>query len=104
MAEVSIRVNIAGRTYPLTVESTEQEVIRRAEQAIEDNIKVFQQYYSKQDKQDLLAMAALQLAAKGLSNPAVSKTPDTTAIEEEREAVTAELRRLHALASDYLDF
>jgi cell division protein ZapA len=101
MAEVSIRVNIAGRTYPLTVESTEQPVIRKAEQAIEDNIKVFQQYYSKQDKQDLLAMAALQLAAKSV-NRAESPAPEA-AVDPGDADLQAQLHRLIELADGYLN-
>lgn len=64
MSEVSIKVTIAGRTYPLTVSSLEEAGIRKAEQTIEQSIEVFQKNYAVKDKQDLLAMAALQLAAR----------------------------------------
>ncbi|MBL0316263.1 MAG: cell division protein ZapA [Flavobacteriales bacterium] len=64
MSEVSIKVNIAGRTYPLTIKALEEPGIRNAEQAIEESIQVFQKNYAVKDKQDLLAMAALQMAAK----------------------------------------
>lgn len=71
MAEVSIKVNIAGRTYPLTVNDHEEAGVRRAEQVIEDSIQMFQRNYAVKDKQDLLAMAALQMAAKS------ERTPET---------------------------
>lgn len=64
MSEVSIKVNIAGRIYPLTVSSEEEAGIRKAEQAIDESIQVFQKNYAVKDKQDLLAMAALQMSAK----------------------------------------
>jgi cell division protein ZapA len=64
MAEISIKVNIAGRTYPLTVNELEEAGVRRAETSIEDSIQIFQKNYAVKDKQDLLAMAALQMAAK----------------------------------------
>jgi len=64
MSETSIKVQIAGRTYPLTVSITEEERIRHAEKAIEESIEIFQKNYAVKDKQDLLAMAALQMASK----------------------------------------
>lgn len=67
MSEVSIKVNIAGRTYPLTVKAQEETGIRQAEQVIEESIQVFQKNYAVKDKQDLLAMAALQMAARAAS-------------------------------------
>ena len=30
MSQLSIKVNIAGRTYPLTIERSEEEMIRKA--------------------------------------------------------------------------
>lgn len=64
MSEVSIKVTIAGRTYPLTVSELEEAGIRKAEQAIDESIQIFQKNYAVKDKQDLLAMAALQMSAK----------------------------------------
>lgn len=64
MSEVSIKVEIAGRTYPLTVSSQEETVIRQSEKLIQESISVFQQNYAVKDKQDLLAMAALQLTSR----------------------------------------
>jgi cell division protein ZapA len=69
MGEVSIKVNIAGRIYPLTVNELEEAGVRRAEQAIEESIQLFQKNYAVKDKQDLLAMAALQMAAKTEKKP-----------------------------------
>jgi cell division protein ZapA len=59
-----IRVSIAGRVYPLNVKSSEEEKIRLAVAKIEEAIKKLEANYSVQDKQDLLAMYALQLATK----------------------------------------
>jgi vacuolar-type H+-ATPase subunit E/Vma4 len=68
MSDISIKVNIAGRTYPLTLGSTEETNIRKAETAIEESIQAFQQNYAVKDKQDLLAMASLQMAASAIKN------------------------------------
>lgn len=68
MSEISIKVNIAGRTYPLTLGKTEETNIRKAEVAIEESIQTFQKNYAVKDKQDLLAMASLQMAASAIKN------------------------------------
>lgn len=62
MRELSIKVVIAGRTYPLTVKQDEEENVRKAAKRIEERIKEFEKNYSVKDKQDLLAMCALQFA------------------------------------------
>ena len=68
MSEISIKVNIAGRTYPLTLGSAEEVNIRKAETTIEESIQAFQKNYAVKDKQDLLAMASLQMAASAIKN------------------------------------
>lgn len=59
---LSIKVNIAGRNYPLTIERDEEEVVRRAAQSINENIKKLQANYAVRDIQDLLAMTSLQFS------------------------------------------
>jgi cell division protein ZapA (FtsZ GTPase activity inhibitor) len=62
MSELSIKVNIGGRTYPLTVNRDEEEIIRKAAKRVNDHLDKYKQNYSVSDKQDLLAMTSLQLA------------------------------------------
>ncbi|MGB1032403.1 MAG: cell division protein ZapA [Flavobacteriales bacterium] len=64
MSELSIKLNIAGRIYPLTIKREEEEAIRKAAKHIEASIKSFQENYAVRDKQDLLAMTSLQLATQ----------------------------------------
>ena len=61
MSELHIKVNIASRTYPLTVSSDEEEEVRKAAQFINDKIKTLESSFAVKDKQDLLAMLALEL-------------------------------------------
>jgi cell division protein ZapA (FtsZ GTPase activity inhibitor) len=61
MAEVSLKVIIAGRTYPLIVKQEEEKKVIEVAKTINDKIKEFEQNYSVRDKQDLLAMCALNL-------------------------------------------
>ncbi len=56
---------IAGRTYPLSVNTTqEEEGMRKAAAAINQLIAKYEQNYAVSDKQDVLAMCALQFASK----------------------------------------
>lgn len=61
---LKIKLSIANRVYPLTILPDQEEGLRLAAQKIDDTIKKFEQSYSVQDKQDVLAMCALQFAAK----------------------------------------
>ena len=65
MSELSIKINIAGRTYPLTIDRSEEEVIRKVADQINANVKHLKDNYAVKDPQDLLAMTALQLLSQG---------------------------------------
>ncbi len=69
MSELSIKVTIAGRSYPLTIEREEEENVRRAAKEINNAVDALQSNYAVQDKQDLLAMVALELSTKVLNKP-----------------------------------
>lgn len=63
--KLKINIVIAGRTYPLSVNNTqEEEGMRKAANNINQLIKMFEQNYAVSDKQDVLAMCALQFASK----------------------------------------
>ncbi|MFD2557015.1 cell division protein ZapA [Sphingobacterium tabacisoli] len=62
MGEISIKINIADRVYPLRVTTEEEEVIRHAAKLINEKMKELQDNYAVRDKQDLLSMCVLQYA------------------------------------------
>ena len=65
MSKLKINIVIAGRTYPLSVNNTkEEEAMRKAANAINKLISKYEQNYAVSDKQDVLAMSALQFASK----------------------------------------
>lgn len=66
MEELSIKIKIANRIYPLTIEVNEEERIRKAADKINASIVEYEKLYAVHDKQDLLAMVALQLATDNL--------------------------------------
>ena len=57
-----IKVAIANRVYPLTVKRTEEARFRRAVALINEMVGQFEEKYAVRDKQDILAMCALQFA------------------------------------------
>lgn len=61
MSELSIKVNIANRIYPLSVQPEEEEEVRKAAAFINDQIKRLEGSFAVKDKLDLLAMLALEL-------------------------------------------
>ncbi len=60
MKELSIRINIAGRVYPLNIDHSEEERIKKVVDKIKEDIDVIETSYSIKDKQDLLAILAFQ--------------------------------------------
>jgi len=62
--KLKIKVSIADRVYPLTIDPRQEEGLRKAVKSIEKLLKQFEQSYAVRDKQDVLAMCALQFAAK----------------------------------------
>ncbi|MFL2610448.1 MAG: cell division protein ZapA [Flavobacteriaceae bacterium] len=61
--KLKIKLSVANRVYPLTISPSQEEGLRMAAQQINNLIKKFEQNYSVQDKQDALAMCALQIAS-----------------------------------------
>jgi cell division protein ZapA len=62
--KLKIKISIADRVYPLTVEMSQEEGLRSASKKIDMMIKQFEENYAVRDKQDVLAMCALQFASQ----------------------------------------
>jgi cell division protein ZapA len=62
--KLKIKISIADRVYPLTVDFSQEEGLRSASKRIDVMIKQFEENYAVRDKQDVLAMCALQFAAQ----------------------------------------
>jgi len=62
--KLKIKLSIADRVYPLTIDPSQEEGLRKAAKNIEQLAKKFEQSYAVRDKQDVLAMCALQFASK----------------------------------------
>ena len=58
MEELSIKIKIAEREYPMKVKRDEEEKVRAAGKLINEKLKLYREQFGIDDKQDLLAMVA----------------------------------------------
>jgi cell division protein ZapA len=93
--KLKIKLSIADRVYPLTVDMSQEEGLRSASKKIDVMIKQFEQNYAVRDKQDVLAMCALQFASQ-VEQKQIEKTDD-------HQETLERLKKLDLLLSQYLD-
>jgi len=84
--QLKIKLSIADRVYPLTIDPSQEEGLRSASKKIEVMIKRFEQSYAVRDKQDVLAMCALQFAAQ-VEQRVIDKDNSEHDIENKLEAL-----------------
>ena len=87
---LKIKLSIADRVYPLTIQPEQEEGLRKAARKIEEMIKRFEQSYAVRDKQDVLAMCALQFAAQ-VEQKGIDNRNDQKEVEERLEALNQRL-------------
>ena len=61
---IKIKLKIADRVYPLTISSNQEASLRVSAGKIDSMMKQLENNYAVRDKQDVLAMCALQYAAQ----------------------------------------
>ena len=93
MDKLKIKVSIAGRVYPLTIKREEEENIRKAAAKIEAIVKQFESNYAVKDKQDLLAMCALQLSSK-VEVEEGKTLVDTSSLDNQIDSIEADITAL----------
>lgn len=89
---LKIKVSLADRVYPLTIQRSEEESIRLAAKRIGQLLKQYEEGYAVRDKQDLLAMCALQLAAR-LEKSSSGEMVNGLKIEESLDRLETKLRK-----------
>ena len=91
---VSIKVNIAGKEYPLKINSSEEQEVMAVELEINEKLKALQTNYGVKDKQDLLAMFLFQYMMANKKN-----NTDSEAIND---GLYTKLKDLDEYVSNYL--
>ncbi|WP_111307580.1 cell division protein ZapA [Confluentibacter sediminis] len=94
--KLKIKLSIANRVYPLTIDASQEEGLRKAAKNIEAMIKQFEQSYSVRDKQDVLAMCALQFASQ-VEQKSIDKENVNEHLEEKLQALD-ELLHSHLIS------
>ena len=93
--KLKIKLSIADRVYPLTVDVSQEEGLRSASKKIDAMIKQFEENYAVRDKQDVLAMCALQFASQMEQKNVENAIDGTESIER--------LTKINNLLDDYLN-
>ncbi len=93
--KLKIKISIADRVYPLTVETSQEEGLRSASKKIDNMIKQFEENYAVRDKQDVLAMCALQFASQ-VEQKQINTNSDSL------ETINR-LKKINDLLFDYLE-
>jgi len=93
---LKIKVTIAGRVYPLKVKNEiEEEGMRKAANLINGLVNKFEKNYAVSDKQDVLAMCALQFAS----------LTEINAIQKDKDLIeaTEKMNKLNVLLEEHLN-
>jgi len=94
MTELSIKIKIGNREYPMKVAASEEAKIREAGKKINDKLKSYQEQFGIEDKQDLLAMVAIDSYVEKANHSEVRQSTDEVAmsqIDKLNRLVSAEL-------------
>tara|TARA_B100000927_G_scaffold53888_1_gene40838 strand:+ start:780 stop:1073 length:294 start_codon:yes stop_codon:yes gene_type:complete len=90
--KIKIKLNVADRVYPLTISPDQEASLRASAKKIEMMTKQLENNYAVRDKQDVLAMCALQYAAQ-LENQLENKNMESETSKKVNELI--EIIELH---------
>ena len=82
MRELSIKIKIADREYPMTVKAEEEERIRKAGKLINERLRSYRERFGIDDKQDLLSMVAFDAIIDRLSVEDNNQSNDESALNK----------------------
>jgi cell division protein ZapA len=68
MGELSIKIRIGDREYPMKIEADEEEQIRKAGRMVNEYLRKYKDRFGTNDKQDLLAMVAFDAFMEKLAH------------------------------------
>ncbi|MFM8914428.1 MAG: cell division protein ZapA [Flammeovirgaceae bacterium] len=94
MDELSVKIKIADREYPMKVKRQEEEKVRAAGKVINEKIKRYREQFGIDDKQDLLAMVAFDCL--------VDKMAEEENLQEIDETLADKVNHLNQLVSQAL--
>ena len=90
---LNIKINIANRTYPMTINRDAEENIRKSVKKIEERLKFYEKNYAIKDRQDLLAMCLIEIATK-LESVSNSNSKDNKDVQLKLESIESALSKI----------
>ena len=82
MDELSIKIKIADREYPMKVKRSEEERMRVAGKLVNEKLKNYREKFGIDDKQDLLAMVAFDCLVEKMADQDNQHSIDQTVVEK----------------------
>ena len=82
MDELSIKIKIGDREYPMKVKRNEEERVRAPGKLINEKLKSYREQFGLDDKQDLLAMTAFDCLVEKLAAEESNQAVDQTVVEK----------------------
>ncbi len=92
MNELSIKIKIGNRDYPMRVQADDEERIRKAGKLLNEKIKNYHNQFGINDTQDLVAMVAFDCLVEKLKKEESSEANDDFSL--------GEISKLNQLISD----
>lgn len=86
---LNIKLMVANRLYPLSIDPSEEESFRLAAKKINEMIQTFEQHYDLRDKQDAIAMCAIVLARQA--------SQEKLNEDDKQEQITKKLQDIYAV-------
>ena len=82
MANLSIKIKIADREYPMKVKPEDEEKVRNAGKLISERLRSYREQFGIDDKQDLLAMVAFDSVVDKLEMEKQEKEMDDSVVQK----------------------
>ncbi|HTH57883.1 MAG TPA: cell division protein ZapA [Cyclobacteriaceae bacterium] len=82
MDELSIKIKIAEREYPMKVKRSDEERMRVAGKLVNEKLKNYREKFGIDDKQDLLAMVAFDCLVEKMADQENQHSIDQTVVEK----------------------
>lgn len=82
MEDLSIRIKIADRDYPMKVKANDEEKVRTASRLINEKLKAYKDQFGIDDKQDLLAMVAFDSLVEKMTTEENHQEVDQTVVDK----------------------
>ena len=99
MAEISVKIKVGNRVYPLTVDEKDKDRVEQAATMVNGNINKLKQDYGLNDWVDLLAMTAFEFANQSLdqSNPQINNSTSDQLLEKKLSDLQLQIEEILTL-------